>query len=572
MIAKTLKLHNFYSHTDTELVFDKDIYIILGKIQGTNKSNGSGKSAICKGICYAIHGDSTEAERNTRSLQVKGDSLIYNDADEMEVTFTFEINGNDYEVRRTLKRGNTPSVYISKNGEKPNKYGVKDGQDVIEGILGANYEIFKNTSYFQQGDLNSFSKLTPKAAKDVVMSILQLDIYNQYEQAAKDKVSTIKDKIQELESRNNALKEMIQKEKAIKQESKYTDADLKEVEDQITELKFHKQLQSFWESSKNKSIDFIDKHRVEVQQALSKVEAEINIVNQRVSKLERLSGSKTCPTCEQGLKKEDIEGIVTTLKEDVVKRLPKKTQLKEDLNNLDKSKSEIRAYQLSLYDEGQVIEKSQKLTEIKTELKKAKLDKTRLTDLVAESIKIDRQLKDEKETLEQYKKLQQAFGRNGIPAHIIENVIPEIEETSNDILKGLETRIRVSIESQKDLKSGGKAETLDINVITEYGERPYANYSGGEKTFIDFALRMALSIILARRSNYQIQTLILDEAWEHLDAVNRGLIAKAITWIKNKFDLKRIIIIAHEEELQDTCENRIIIEFDGKKSQVIRND
>jgi len=280
MIAKKLILHNFYSHTDTELVFDKDIYIILGKIQGTNKSNGSGKSAICKGINYSLYGDSIESERNTRSLQVKGDSLIYNDADEMEVTFTFEINGNDYEIRRTLKRGNTPSIYISKNGEKPNKYGVKDGQEVIERILGANYEIFKNTSYFQQGDLNSFSKLTPKAAKDVVMSILQLDIYNQYEQSAKDKVSTIKEKIQELESRNNALKEMIQKEKDIKQETKYTDKDLKEVEDRIRELKFHKQLQTFWENSKNTSIDFIDKHRIEVQHALSKVDAEINIVNQ----------------------------------------------------------------------------------------------------------------------------------------------------------------------------------------------------------------------------------------------------------------------------------------------------
>jgi len=568
MIAKKLILHNFYSHTDTELVFDKDIYIILGKIQGTNKSNGSGKSAICKGINYSLYGDSIESERNTRSLQVKGDSLIYNDADEMEVTFTFEINGNDYEIRRTLKRGNTPSIYISKNGEKPNKYGVKDGQEVIERILGANYEIFKNTSYFQQGDLNSFSKLTPKAAKDVVMSILQLDIYNQYEQSAKDKVSTIKEKIQELESRNNALKEMIQKEKDIKQETKYTDKDLKEVEDRIRELKFHKQLQTFWENSKNTSIDFIDKHRIEVQHALSKVDAEINIVNQRVSKLERLSGSKTCPTCEQELKKEDIVGIVTTLKEDVAKRMPKKTQLKEDLTNLDKSKSEIRAYTLSLYNENQVIEKSQKLTEIKTELKKAKLDKTRLTDLVAESIKIDRQLKDEKETLEQYKKLQQAFGRNGIPAHIIENVIPEIEETSNDILKGLETRIRISIESQKDLKSGGKAETLDINVITEYGERPYANYSGGEKTFIDFALRMALSIILARRSNYQIQTLILDEFFGQLDAVNRQLIAKAIKWIAAKFDFKKILIISHEEELQDTCDNVINVIFDGRKSYV----
>jgi exonuclease SbcC len=478
------------------------------------------------------------------------------------------MNENEYEIKRTLKRGSTASVYISKNGEKPLKYGVKDGQEAIEKILGTNYEIFKNTSYFQQGDLNSFSKLTPKAAKDVVMSILQLDVYGNYEQAVKDQISTVKDKIQGLAGRQTTLEEMIKKQKETQQESKYSQKDLKQVEEEIKEMTFSRQLENFWEASKTKSLDLIDKQRIEQQQSLSKVEAEINLVDQRIRKLEKLSGVKKCPTCEQELKEEDIKSIIQVLKTDLSNRAPKRSQLKEALVTIDKTKAEIRSYSLSLYDESSAMEKNRKLSEIKTELKRATQDKSKLTDLIKENNKVIEDIKKEKELLSKYKKLQEAFGRNGIPAHIIENVIPEIEETANAILTGLDTNIRISIESQKDLKSGGKAETLDINVITQYGERPYANYSGGEKTFIDFAIRMALSIILSRRSNCQIQTLILDEIWENLDAVNRGLVTKAISWIKNKFDFKRILIISHQEELRDAFENTIKVYFDGKRSYV----
>jgi exonuclease SbcC len=478
------------------------------------------------------------------------------------------MNENEYEIKRTLKRGSTSSVYISKNGEKPTKYGVKDGQELIEKILGTNYEIFKNTSYFQQGDLNSFSKLTPKVAKDVVMSILQLGIYSNYEQAVKGQISTVKDKIQGLDSRQTTLEEMIKKQKETQQESKYSQKDLKQVEEELKEMSFSKQLENFWENSKTKTLDLIDKQRIEQQQSLSKVEAEINLVDQRIRKLEKLSGVKKCPTCEQELKEEDINSIIQVLKVDLGNRVPKRTQLKEALLTIDKAKAEIRSYSLSLYDESLAMEKNRKLSEIKTELKRATQDKSKLADLIKENSKVIADVKKEKVLLSKYKKLQEAFGRNGIPAHIIENVIPEIEETANDILTGLDTNIRISIESQKDLKSGGKAETLDINVITQYGERPYANYSGGEKTFIDFAIRMALSIILSRRSNCQIQTLILDEIWENLDAVNRSLVTRAISWIKNKFDFKRILIISHQEELRDAFENTIKVYFDGKRSYV----
>ena len=565
MISKKLKLHNFYSHTDTELVFSKDIYMILGKVKGSNKSNGSGKSAICRAICYALYGDSTDDEKGTRSLAVKGDNLIHNDATEMAVTFTFEVNSKEYTIRRTLKRGQTASVYIT-DGGKEKKQGVKAAQEIINKILGANYEIFKNTSYFQQGDLNSFSRLTPKAAKEVVMRILQLDIYGQYEQLVKDKVSLLKGKIKELEYSANVLESTLEEEERI--EPAYSKKDLEEVQIQLKELKFHKSLEQFWTNSKNRQIDFIDNDLEKMQQVMYKVNAELNLVKQRITKLNGLKDTQTCPTCEQALKKEDISSIIKLLKEDFDKHLPKKKKIDEVLNHLKEAKAGILTYIFSLVNDENVEATTERLATIKAELRrKIETDsKEKETKIKIKNIK--KQLKDNQTLLDQYIVLQKAFGRNGIQAHIIENVIPEIEVTANDILKGLDTNIRISIESQKDLKNGGKAETLDINVITEYGERPYANYSGGEKTLIDFAIRMALAIILARRSNCQIQTLILDEVFGELDPVNKQIIAKAIKYVAKKFDFKKIFVISHAEELQDTCKNIIKVVFDGRKSYV----
>ena len=54
-----------------------------------------------------------------------------------------------------------------------------------------------------------------------------------------------------------------------------------------------------------------------------------------------------------------------------------------------------------------------------------------------------------------------AFGKNGIQALIIENVLPEIEEEANNLLAKLTNNsTQISIESLRDLKSGGDKRDL----------------------------------------------------------------------------------------------------------------
>jgi len=158
-----------------------------------------------------------------------------------------------------------------------------------------------------------------------------------------------------------------------------------------------------------------------------------------------------------------------------------------------------------------------------------------------------------------FAQLMEAFGKDGIQALIIESAIPEIEDETNAILRRLtDNRIQVTIESLRDLKSGGSRETLDIKISDELGERSYDLYSGGEAFRTDFALRIALSKVLARRAGTRLRTLIIDEGFGTQDARGLEQLTEAIQQISKDFD--KVIVVTHLEEMKNAFPVRIEVE------------
>jgi exonuclease SbcC len=105
--------------------------------------------------------------------------------------------------------------------------------------------------------------------------------------------------------------------------------------------------------------------------------------------------------------------------------------------------------------------------------------------------------------------------------------------------------------TQRERKSGdGPIETLDILVEDELGERSYETFSGGEAFRINFALRVALSQLLAGRAGAHLRALFLDEGFGTQDEEGRARLVEAITAVQDRFDL--ILVITHIEELRDS--------------------
>jgi exonuclease SbcC len=174
------------------------------------------------------------------------------------------------------------------------------------------------------------------------------------------------------------------------------------------------------------------------------------------------------------------------------------------------------------------------------------------------------------ETMEEkavYDELRLAFGKKGIQAMIIEGAIPEIEEEANQLLSRMtDGRMYVRLKSQRETLKGKQIETLDIEVSDELGPRSYDLFSGGEAFRINFAIRIALSKLLARRAGARLQTLIIDEGFGTQDSQGRERLVEAINAVQE--DFARILVITHIEELKDAFPVRVDVFKTPEGSQI----
>lgn len=158
-----------------------------------------------------------------------------------------------------------------------------------------------------------------------------------------------------------------------------------------------------------------------------------------------------------------------------------------------------------------------------------------------------------------YEELKGAFGKSGIPAMLIDAAIPELEVASNKLLWRMTNgRMAMRFDTQRAKKTGGIAETFDIQIADELGTRDYSLYSGGEAFRINFAIRIAISQLLARRAGAQLRTLFIDEGFGTQDEAGRERLTEAINAIQNDFDL--ILVITHIDDLRDAFPVRLEVE------------
>jgi exonuclease SbcC len=168
---------------------------------------------------------------------------------------------------------------------------------------------------------------------------------------------------------------------------------------------------------------------------------------------------------------------------------------------------------------------------------------------------------------DEYAIIAQALGKDGIQALLIEAVVPEIEYEANELLARLsDQHARVFIESLRDLKGGGMRETLDIKIADNAGIRPYELFSGGEAFRVDFALRIAISKLLARRAGASLQTLIIDEGFGSQDEEGLGLVMETLYKIQDSF--AKVIVVSHLSSMKDQFPVHFVVEKTAHGSQV----
>ncbi len=177
MIIDYIQLNNFLSHKDTEIRFEKGINIIYGK-------NGAGKSSIVDAIRFALFGE----KRGDKIAE-----LIRSKSTECSVTIGFRLNDRYYEVYRNLG--------LSKSGNitKRDAWIRLDGSMIAETFEGISNEIekglqipkdiFLNSVFVRQGEMDSLISGAPRDREMIFSKIIGIDILSENAK----KIKTIRD-------------------------------------------------------------------------------------------------------------------------------------------------------------------------------------------------------------------------------------------------------------------------------------------------------------------------------------------------------------------------------------------
>ncbi len=195
---------------------------------------------------------------------------------------------------------------------------------------------------------------------------------------------------------------------------------------------------------------------------------------------------------------------------------------------------------------------------LESELRQADIDRGVLENNISrcESLEAEiRTLEQERNRLARdksiYDELTVAFGKNGIQALVIESAIPQLQDDANEILARVtENRMHLKLELDEST-----SEQLEIRIADELGTRDYLTFSGGEAFRINFALRIALSRLLARRSGAPLPVLFIDEGFGSQDRSGQERLTEAIQSIQDEFE--KIIVITHIDQMKEAFPVRI---------------
>jgi exonuclease SbcC len=172
-----------------------------------------------------------------------------------------------------------------------------------------------------------------------------------------------------------------------------------------------------------------------------------------------------------------------------------------------------------------------------------------------------------------YQELAQAFGKNGIQALMIENVLPQLEAETNNILARLTgNQFHVQFLTQRSgrgsssKKSSKLIDTLEILIADTRGTRSYETYSGGEAFRINFSIRLALARLLAQRAGTSLQMLIVDEGFGTQDTEGCDRLVAAINAIASDFAC--ILTVTHMPQFKEAFQTRIEVRKTERGSQL----
>lgn len=423
----------------------------------------------------------------------------------------------------------------------------------------------------QQKILSSLTHQQQRSEEKLSEIIQQKKDIEQKVKLLEQKVTTLK---QEHELIINAVSKQEEKEKQLHQLAEQKTLHEKNIKQLTSEQQtFTKKIQKLKKScdhlSQKKSQPLKDTKHNELQNKLKAIESEGKALNynpeqhkqlkakllqhaELLQSLEQVSEEKN----KQTERKTHLFALFKTAQQftDSIQQCQHELKKSTALNIEQKR---IEAQEQEITSQAKTIDQAQKELLIKKGSLEQKQKKEK--ELSTEIAKREKTIKFVQQDMLDYQEIGKALGKDGIQALLIEQAVPEIENEANEVLARLtNNQTQIFIESLRDLKKGGSKETLDIKISDSFGLRDYELFSGGEAFRIDFALRIGISKLLARRSGTALQTIFIDEGFGSQDEEGLQLIMENIYKVQDEF--AKVIIVSHLPEMKEQFPVQFIVE------------
>lgn len=599
-------LHNFLSFNHAEIDLTNKGYC---NVQGINhcqldnaKSNGSGKSSIWSGICWALTGQTIQGvTANIKNLYID-ENLCY-------VTLDFNINNNHYEITRFKEPKSDLKIIL--DGVDISGKGIRESEQIFSQYLSdLTSDLLSSIILLGQGLPNKLSSKTPSGRKELLEKLSKSDFM----------IEDIKNRLAERESYlknqsywsdtnktkyettfilNNQNIDSIKNELSLLQNTNYQieleqfKNDLTNIEHQISSnsidslnIEAESLTHNIQEVESQKLKAYTDKtnNYQSVISDLKNKQTEKQLVlqslQQEITRLKNISD--ICPICGQ-----KIPGVIkidTTDKEEQLQVLKDEYNTYTNLiheaestytieiNNINtKFDLKMKDFKLKLLSIKQEVDSKNNLL---SELNKTKTDllikstqieerlklrdnnikelNFKLSELDTKQLELQELIKKEESNLIYYKqhldiinKMNTLIKRD-FRGYLLTNVITYI----NKVLK--EYSVLVFGNNTLDFVLNGN------NIDILYNDKIYETLSGGEKQKIDILVQLALRKMLMSYLDFSSNILVLDEIFDNLDSVG---VNNIINLIETKLtDIESIFIISHHiEELNLSSDTELTV-------------
>jgi DNA repair exonuclease SbcCD ATPase subunit len=547
VIFETIRFKNFlsYGNNFTEIELNKDRTTLSTGI------NGQGKSTFIDAITFALYG------KPFRKINKSGLINSINKS-ELVTEVEFSIGPNKYKIIRGIK----PNIFeVYCNGDLVRQDAkVKDYQEQLERyILKMSYKSFTQVVILGSARYTPFMQLSAGDRRSVIEDLLDIQIFSNMNSIVKDKVSGIKETVQDCKFNIELFKDKIELQKQnIKRTNQVSDelilrkkeliantcVEVEDLQQTISEL-----------LSENERLG----HEISDMDVVEKKKNKLLLIEGKlrdnISKVEKDNTfyhlNDNCPTCRQSInsvfKQEIIEKNSTKLIElvDGEKKLSKELKVATDrLVAISKINAKILKNSSILSEKNSNIVSAQKYIKlVSNEIDQLK-DSSNTTDNGSDKLQeliesLDIYVEKYEEYINEksyYDFISVMLKDGGIKTRIIKQYLPILNKYINQYLAQLDFFVNFNINENFE----------EVIKSRHRDEFTYANFSEGEKTRLDLAILFSFRQLARLKNSVNTNLLILDEIMDgSLDTGGTDVFMNLLSSVDKSTN---IFVISHKSD------------------------